>query len=175
MRMWRRCVSLLLTCAILFTVCGCSGGRKNKDKKLIAEKVAQFEECFHSVDINGMMDCIDPADVAGLQVVLLGASLITGKDSEELSDIAAQGLYYVIGTLVQKGADLPEFDTEEALVDCLRTVSIRADEISFPSRRDNDEALANCVVKIDVGVKVIQTRAELKMVKSKGEWYIDIQ
>lgn len=56
----------------------------------------------------------------------------------------------------------------------MEVLSIRPYEISFPSRRDNDEVLAECVVKIDAGLEVIQTRVEQKKSKSDGEWYIDL-
>lgn len=176
MSIWKRWISVLMVFCLLCSVCSCTGGsRKNKDQELISQRVEKFEDCFHTLDIYGMLDCVDPADVTGIRLGILGLQLVTGQKAEDLTDVAAEGLYYVIGEVVREEAQLPQFDTKDALEACLETVSIRPDEISFPSRRDNDEALANCVVKIDAGVDVVKSRVELKMIKSDGEWYIDLR
>lgn len=176
MKSWKRGICIILALCLLCSVCGCTGGsRKNREKELISQRVETFENCFHSLDIYGMMDCLDPADVTGIRLAILGLQLVTGQKAEDLTDMAAEGLYYVIGEVVREQAQLPQFDTKDALEACLETVSIQPDEISFPSRRDNDEALANCVIKINAGVEVIQSRVELKMIKSEGEWYIDLR
>lgn len=172
MKRGRKIISLMLAVCILLSLSACSG--RNRSKAKITKRIQAFEDSFHTVDINGMMDCIDPADVAGLRLALMGISLVTGEKPEELTDIAEESLYYVIGTIVQKGTDLPEFDTKDAIQECLKTVRIRADEISSPTRRENDQAVANCVLEIKADGQRVKSRVELNMVKSDGEWYIDL-
>lgn len=172
MKRGRKIISLMLAVCMLLSLCSCSG--RNRAKAKITKRIQAFEDSFHAVDINGMIDCIDPADTAALRLALTGISLVTGEMPEDLTDIAEEGLYHFIKTIVQEGADLPELDTRDAIQECLQTVSIRADEISSPTRRKNDQAVANCVLELKAGGQSVKSRVELNMVKSDGEWYIDL-
>lgn len=169
--MKRRIGALALALCFLCVLCSCSNKARTKER--IAERIAEFETCVRNVDINGVLDCIDPQDVKEVRLLIMGLSIISAENPKNLTDVAEEGLFAILNNLVEESTQASEFDSKEAMVDCLSSLSIRADEISSPTRRTNDQALANCVVELTINGQTVKSRAEFKMIKSDGEWYID--
>ena len=174
MRRFQRTICLILIGCMLCMLCSCDDFfRQARNKRLIAQQVEHFEECVHTLDLDGLLDCFDPADVVILRTVLSVDTGTSEKNDEDEESTVAQLLYQFLKQWFSN-LEWPEKETREALVSILKSVSIRPDEISFPTRRTNDEALANCVMEIETGNQTLKSRLELNMIKSDGIWYIDL-
>lgn len=169
----KRFICLMMVLLMMGILAAC-GGRVRGYKELgIANRIEALENCFHELDLEGIMDCIDPQDTAVVKTALTGISLVTGEDTDALLEKTESELYTLACILFDSEDEWPDVEGEEVLSELLNSVSIEADEISFGKER-KDTALANCIVTICVGEEEITSRVELYMVKSDGEWYLDI-
>lgn len=165
------CIMMAL---LMMTVLSACGGRISGHQELgVANRIETLETCFHELDLDGILDCIDPQDTAVVKTALAGISLVTGEDSDTLLEETESELYTLACMLFDSEDEWPDVEGEEVLLELLNSVSIEADEISFGNNR-KDIALANCIVTICVGEDEITSRVELYMVKSDGKWYLDI-
>lgn len=165
---------ILLTVAMVLTVSGCGGFRTrgSEESKIIA-RIEEFQNCCHTLDFDGLLDCIDPEDVFLIRAAIANISWATNMDSDTLLNSTADQIYGLIELLLASESDWPEISVESTVEDYLNTVQLKADTVTFSNRRKNDYALVNCAVTITINREKIKTRTELNMVKSDGEWYID--
>lgn len=159
---------------MLLMMMGCGDGRVRGHKERgVANRIETLEKCFHELDLDGIIDCIDPEDTAVAKAFLAGLNLITGGDSDALLEETEKELYSLACMLFDQDNEWPYVDGEESLREILNSVSIDADEISF-GRERKDIAVANCSVTIRIGEEKIRSRVELYLIKSSGDWYLDI-
>lgn len=76
-----RLVVLMLTIIAVTTLCGCSG---NKEK--ITEVTSNFETACNKLDIDAMLECINPAIADKIKLATGIASMFTDKKPKEMAD-----------------------------------------------------------------------------------------
>ena len=102
-------VSVLLVAAMLFTLAGC--GTKGKVKATVKE----FQTACNELNVEGVIDCLDPSISGALK---LGAGLLgslTGTDAE--------GLFDKLSTLLLTG-------TESFGIDSFKTLKIKVNDVA---------------------------------------------
>ena len=80
MKLMKRVAALVLAMSLCLTLCACG------DKSEIKDTIEDFEEACQTLDLNDILDCLDPtvAEVVGGGAGLIGK--LTGQSSEELLD-----------------------------------------------------------------------------------------
>ena len=74
-------VIVMLIAALVLSLCGCSN-----DKGEIENLMTEFEYSCNELDIDAMLDCIDPAISDKIKLATGIASMFTNKDSDELTE-----------------------------------------------------------------------------------------
>lgn len=140
-------VLIVLTAALCLT--GCGGSESD-----IKSMLGRFEKACQEVDVEGMMDCIDPDIIAPVRTVLgmLGV--------DELNKYAGQ-VMGVLG-LVDIQGESPE--------DIIKTIKITPKEFSF------NEDKTGCDVETEVSYQfngaTSAAAITVKCVLDDGAWYI---
>lgn len=163
----------MVAVCLLYMLCNGLGRRGDKAKNKV--RIEKCQMCIHKMDINGALNCIAPDDEQEIRLLLEALPMISSETPEDQTDSVAEGLYKVMDLLVENCIHLQEFDNRTALAECLKNVSIQAVMISKSPRRTNDQALVNCVGEINLNGETVTTRVEINMVKSDGQWYIDMR
>lgn len=169
MKYFKKWIALLLCFCLLLSASGC----KNSigDKKAIANRIASFEKSCDNLDLEGIIDCFDPQDMIAIKFVLGGLGIIDNKE-ETAFEAGKRQLYEFVTMLANLPEILREPKDESAIDVILHSITLKADEISFPNRR-HDNAVANCKVSVQIDDETYTSRVEFNMIKSDGDWYID--
>lgn len=87
MKLMKRVAALVLALSLCLTLCACG------DKSEIKDTIEDFEEACQTLDLNDILDCLDPtvAEVVGGGAGLIGK--LTGQSSEELLDSIVPALF----------------------------------------------------------------------------------
>ncbi len=146
MKRFKRVMALALACVMVLSLAGC-GGAKSKIKGTISD----FEKACQELDLEAMLDCVDPtvAEPAKAGLSLLGA--LAGDEAEMLGEVASA----IFGSV----ADPDEF---------LSKIRIKAGDISV----DGDSATVEATLSAEVGGEKIEQPATIRMKQDDDEWYI---
>ena len=88
MKIFKMCAALILIIVLTVSMCAC--GNKNNEIKTLTKN---FENSCNKLDMNAMLDCIDP-DVSGSIKKLTGLiGMFSDKDTDELLDSFAKVLF----------------------------------------------------------------------------------
>ncbi len=87
MKLIKRIVALTLALSLSFTLCSCG------DKSEIKDTIKDFEEACHTLDLNEILECLDPtvAQVVGGGAGLIGNLL--GQSAEQLLDNVVPAIF----------------------------------------------------------------------------------
>lgn len=152
MKILRRLTALTLGLLLLLSLAGCAGG----DQRQIRSTLKTFETACQQLDLNAMLDCMDP-DTA--QAVRNGASLlgqVTGQSAEEVLDATAPFL----------------FGDDYTSSDFLRSFRLTVEDIAVAE----DSATALCTLSCTLNGEEKQRDVSVRLVKleidGKQGWYI---
>lgn len=146
-----RAAALALALMMSLALCACSN-----DKAEIKDTLGDFEEACRELDLNDLLDCIDPSTASALRT---GAGLLgnlTGQSSAELLDSVVPFLF---------GADY----TDSAF---LNSIDLEIEDIAVT----DDAATAMCTVSFLFNGEPVARDATFRLVKQgadkDADWYI---
>lgn len=141
-------VTAALMSAMVLSLSGCG-----KDKGEIEKLMTEFEYSCNELDIDTMLDCIDPAVSDKIRLATGIASMITDKNSDELTG-------ELVGMLTGDGSlNADEF---------FSSISIEPKDIKTGKK----SAAANAIVEYSVGGEKFKKDTEFEFVNTMDKWYI---
>lgn len=154
MKRFVRFVAIIAVISIL--TCSMSGCASNSSK--IKNTLGEFEYACQNLDIDSMLDCIDPMIADPIRLAVAIYSGATGQDYEDFLD----GIFdELVGSL---------FGTEFDPYDFLGTISISDTKIKAKSNM----ATAECTLNFEIAGEHFEKDAEIYLTKDKDDdnWYI---
>lgn len=148
MKMFKRIISVILLVVLSITVCACS-----TQESEIKTLTKQFENSCNKLDLNAMLDCIDP-DVSGSVKKLTSLiGMFSDKDTDELLDNLASVLF----------TELPE-NTKEFF----SSIKINIDDVEI----EEEKAFASAEIIYDISGEENKTNANFDYICIDKKWYI---
>lgn len=140
-------VATLLMCA---SICGCSTNEtpENPEEKQIKNTILEFQQSCNDIDVDGMLDCINPALVKMIDV-------LPGDPDKVL--IAIIDLICLV-----------DIDTADDILAFFE--SIRIDTESFEI--EDDSATVDAVLSYTLDDETSAEDVTIKMIKKRGNWYL---
>ena len=146
----KRIATVLLALSLSITLCACG------DKSEIRDTIDDFEEACQELDLNDLLECIEPSTAATLRA---GAGLLgnlTGQSSAELLDSVVPFLF---------GENYGDSDF-------LNSIDIEIEDVAV----NEDTATAMGTVSFLFHGKTVVKNADFRLVKQGSEkdtdWYI---
>ena len=140
-----------LLIAMQLTGCGASG-----ECKAVVEK---FETACNELDVNGILDCMNPTVAEPIKTGLNFLSGIVQQGSQELMDLIGNAL-------------LSSEQTEGEDVDASEMFGSMDIEVKN-CKVDKDTAVVQAEITFNAFGKEITKQAELDMIQKEEAWYID--
>lgn len=148
MRIFKSCAALILIISLSVSICAC-GNQNNEIKTLTRD----FENSCNKLDMNAMLDCIDP-DVSGSVKKLTSLiGMFSDKDTDELLDSFAKVLF----------SELPENSKE-----FFSSIKIKLDNIEI----EEDSASASAEITYEVSGEDNKSNANFEYIRIDEKWYI---
>ena len=148
MKIFRSCAASILIIALSISMCAC-GNQTNEIKTL----TNNFENSCNKLDMNAMLDCIDP-DVSGSVKKLTGLiGMFSDKDTDELLDSFAKVLF----------SELPENSKE-----FFSSIKIKLDNIEI----EEDTASASAEITYEISGEDNKSNANFEYIRIDEKWYI---
>ena len=148
MKIFRNLTVLILIIALSVSMCAC--GSQNNEIKTLTKN---FENSCNKLDINAMLDCIDP-DVSGSVKKLTGLiGMFSDKDTDELLDSFAKVLF----------SELPENSQE-----FFSSIKIKLDNIEI----EEDRASASAEITYEISGEENYSNANFEYIRVDEKWYI---
>ena len=148
LKIFKSCAALFLIIALSVSMCAC-GGQNNEIKTL----TKHFENSCNKLDMNAMLDCIDP-DVSGSVKKLTGLiGMFSDKDTDELLDGFAKVLF----------SELPENSRE-----FFSSIKIKLDNIEI----EEDSASASAEITYEISGEDNKSNANFEYTRVDEKWYI---
>ena len=149
MKLMKKVVALVLCLGLCLSLTACG------DKSEIKDTIKDFEEACQTLDLNDMLECMDPtvAKLVGGGAGLIGS--LTGKTSEELLD-----------------SIVPTLFGEDYTSEFLQSLKIKVKDVAV----NEDNATAMCTITYLYDGEEQSRDAAFEMVKEGSEedadWYI---
>ena len=148
MKIFKMCAALILIIVLIVSMCAC--GNQNNEIKTLTQI---FENSCNKLDMNAMLDCIDP-DISGSVKKLTGLiGMFSDKDTDELLDSFAKVLF----------SELPENSKE-----FFSSIKIKLDNIEI----EEDSASASAEITYEISGEDNKTNANFEYVCIDEKWYI---
>ena len=140
--------TLFLIIALSVSMCAC-GGQNNEIKTL----TRNFENSCNKLDMNAMLDCIDP-EVSGSVKKLTGLiGMFSDKDTDELLDSFAKVLF----------SEMPENSK-----DFFSSIKIKLDTVEI----EDDNASASAEITYEISGEDNKSNANFEYIRIDEKWYI---
>ena len=140
--------ALFLIIALSVSLCAC--GNQNNEIKTLTKN---FENSCNKLDMNAMLDCIDP-EVSGSVKKLTGLiGMFSDKDTDELLDSFAKVLF----------SELPENSQE-----FFSSIKIKLDNIEI----EEDSASASAEITYEISGEDNKSNANFEYTRVDEKWYI---
>ena len=148
MKKFKNYIAVVLLFAVVLSMSAC-GSKKNEIKNLMTE----FERSCNKLDLNAMLDCINPeiADKVRLTTGIIG--MFADKDTDEVLD----GLAAIL--LDEAPSDAKDF---------FSSIKITTDDVKF----DGDTATAAAAVEYTVAGEKYDENAVFEYIYTDEKWYI---
>lgn len=147
----KRFVAVLLAAAMMLTaLTGCGG-----DTDEIKDTLAEFEYACQSLDLDAMLDCIDPDVAEPIQFALSVYSITTDQDVEDLLDLFVDSVF---------GSNASALDAEELL----SYISITNQKVKVKK----NTATVSCSLSVELDGKTYDMDLTINMTKADDRWYI---
>ena len=148
MKSFKSLATLFLIIALSISMCAC--GNQNNEIKTLTKN---FENSCNKLDMNAMLDCIDP-DVSGSVKKLTGLiGMFSDKDTDELLDSFAKVLF----------SELPENSKE-----FFSSIKIKLANIEI----EEDSASASAEITYDISGEDNKSNANFEYTRVDEKWYI---
>ncbi len=148
MKIFKMCAALILIIVLTVSMCAC--GNQNNEIKTLTKN---FENSCNKLDMNAMLDCIDP-DISGSVKKLTGLiGMFSDKDTDELLDSFAKVLF----------SELPENSKE-----FFSSIKIKLDNIET----DEDSASATAEITYEISGEDNKSNANFEYTRIDEKWYI---
>lgn len=148
MRKFKNYAALILIIVLSVSVCAC--GNQNNEIKTLTKN---FENSCNKLDMNAMLDCIDP-DISGSVKKLTGLiGMFSDKDTDELLDSFAKVLF----------SELPENSKE-----FFSSIKIKLDNIEI----EEDNASATAEITYEISGEDNKSNANFEYTRIDEKWYI---
>ncbi len=148
MKKFKSIAALILIIALSVSMCAC--GNQNNEIKTLTKN---FENSCNKLDLNAMLDCIDP-DISGSVKKLTGLiGMFSDKDTDELLDSFAKVLF----------SELPENSKE-----FFSSIKIKLDNIEI----DEDKASATAEITYEISGENNTSNANFEYTRIDEKWYI---
>ena len=141
-------IALILVIVLSMSLCAC--GSQNNEIKTLTKN---FENSCNKLDVNAMLDCIDP-DVSGSVKKLTGLiGMFSDKDTDELLDSFAKVLF----------SELPENSQE-----FFSSIKIKLDNIEI----EEDSASATAEITYEISGEDNKSNANFEYTRVDEKWYV---
>lgn len=148
MRKFKNFAALILIIVLSVSVCAC--GNQNNEIKTLTKN---FENSCNKLDMNAMLDCIDP-DISESVKKLTGLiGMFSDKDTDELLDSFAKVLF----------SELPENSKE-----FFSSIKIKLDNIEI----EEDSASASAEITYEISGEDNKSNANFEYTRIDEKWYI---
>ena len=148
MKKLKSCIALVLIIVLSVSICAC--GSQNNEIKTLTKN---FENSCNKLDMNAMLDCIDP-EVSGSIKKLTGLiGMFSDKDTDELLDSFAKVLF----------SELPENSQE-----FFSSIKIKLDNIEI----EEDSASASAEITYEISGEDNKSNANFEYIRIDEKWYI---
>ncbi|MBQ8636833.1 MAG: hypothetical protein IJ423_02415 [Clostridia bacterium] len=148
MKKFKNFVALILIIVLSVSVCAC--GNQNNEIKTLTKN---FENSCNKLDMNAMLDCIDP-DISESVKKLTGLiGMFSDKDTDELLDSFAKVLF----------SELPENSKE-----FFSSIKIKLDNIEI----EEDSASASAEITYEISGEDNKSNANFEYIRIDEKWYI---
>ena len=144
-----RALTGVMAC-VLMTMALCSCGSKKGE---IENLMTEFEYSCNELDIDAMLDCIDPAISDKIKLATGIASMFTDKDSDEMIES-------LVGMLTG--------DTTLNAKDFFSSIKISTEDI----KTKKEAGTANALVEYNIAGSNFKKEAVFEYVYKTGKWYI---
>lgn len=128
----------------------------NSKASQIKDTLSEFEYACRNLDVDAMLDCIDPdvSDPIRLGIALFGT--VADMDYEEV----VEGLFGNIG----RG----EFDSSYEAEDFLDTITVSDVKV----KAQKDTAVVTCKISFELAGEAFNRDTTIDMVRKNDKWYI---
>lgn len=148
MKIFKSLAALILIMAMSVGICAC--GSQNNEIKVLTKN---FENSCNKLDMNAMLDCIDP-DISGSIKKLTGLiGMFTDKDTDELLDGFAKVLF----------SELPENSKE-----FFSSIKIKLNTIEI----EENSAIASAEITYEISGETNRSNADFEYICIDKKWYI---
>ena len=148
MKKLKFCSALILIIALSISMCAC--GNQNNEIKTLTNN---FENSCNKLDMNAMLDCIDP-EISGSVKKLTGLiGMFSDKDTDELLDSFAKVLF----------SELPENSKE-----FFSSIKIKLGDIEI----EEDNASASAEITYEISGEDNKSNANFEYIRIDEKWYI---
>lgn len=148
MKIFKSLAALFLIIALSISMCAC--GNQNNEIKTLTKN---FENSCNKLDMNAMLDCIDP-EISGSVKKLTGLiGMFSDKDTDELLDSFAKVLF----------SELPENSKE-----FFSSIKIKLDNIEI----EEDSASASAEITYEISGEDNKSNANFEYTRVDEKWYI---
>ena len=144
----KKIIVFTLIMTIILSLCGCSNGN-NEIKKLMSE----FEYSCNELDIDAMLDCVDPKISDKIKLATGIASMFTDKDSDELLESLA-------GMLTG--------DSSLNAADFFSSIKFEISNV----KTKKEAGTADAIVEYNIAGENYKKEATFEYVYSMKKWYI---
>lgn len=141
-------VAMFLTFIVVTPLCGCGS-----NKKEIAEVTSNFETACNKLDIDAMLECINPAISDKIKLATGIASMFTDKKPKEMTD---------------KLVNLLTGDSSINADDFFSSINLSTDKLKIK----NKTAVADTIVKYSIAGEKFEKKAVFEYIKVEDKWYI---
>lgn len=140
------CVFLCIILSV--SLCACSGAQKTAIKNTLSS----FETACHKMDVDSMLDCIDPDIAKPIQMGLAIAGSITGND---YSDVIGELAQRVLGEVFNSEEVLSSFELSD-----------------FEINVNGKKATVECSMHFELNGSDFEQDVSFSMKYVDDEWYI---
>ena len=143
----KKLIAVVVTAVMMLSLCACSSNATE-----IRDTMNEFQYACQNLDIDAMLNCIDPDVAQPIQAGIASYSVATGKDSEDVLDEVVDQIF---------GS---EYDPEEFLS------TIEATDVK-PKVKKNT-ATIDCTLSFEIGGQTFERDSRFTMTKKNDKWYI---
>lgn len=147
MKLGKRWIAVLLAVCMLLPLTACKTNASQ-----IRDTLSEFESACHSLDLRGMLRCIDPDISEPIRLGLGAVGALTGQDTNDLLDMAVKSVF---------GAN---YDPEEFL----SRITVTDPKLKIKKKN----ATVDCKIGVELGGDTFQKGAVIRMRKVEDQWYI---
>ena len=145
---FKRCLAFIALSVLCLSICACSN--QNNEIKTLTNR---FEKSCNKIDLNAMLDCIDPDISNSIKTVTGIIGLFSKNDTDEILDKFA-GLLF---------RELPKNSKE-----FFSSIKIKLGDIE----KDENKAFASAKIEYNISGEAKETNASFEYICVGDKWYI---